>query len=322
MTFETLLKSGRRIVAPLAGFPAVRITGTTIKDNLNDASLQTKSLLELHRRIKSDVVFIMMDLTVEAEALGAAIQMPDDDNPAVTEHLVKNAQDAAKVKPPSSLSGRMEVFTETVRLLKKAGAQTVAAYSIGPFTLASELIGAENAALMTITDPGTVKALLDISVETVKLYAKSLEAAGADILVILEPNSVYLSGGKFDEFSSPYVKRIISSMAAPAVLHVCGDSSHLIKCMAETGAAGLSLDADVDLTWAVRQVGPEVAIIGNISPNLMLEGDREEVYSACSRLLDSMRGHRNFILSSGCDLPVDTPVRNIIAMAEAASESR
>jgi len=298
----------------LAGFPATRLTRTSIRANLTDPALQARSLIDLYRRAKPDILFCMMDLTIEAEALGAPVRMPEDDNPAVSSHLVKNAADLDLLKAPASPAGRMGVFLETLRLLKRGAVPAVGAYVIGPFTLASEFLGAENAALMTITQPGLVKELLEMAVNAIIMYANAQKDAGADLTVILEPDSMYLSAGKFREFSAPYVGRIIKALDVPAALHICGDSSHLIKDMAATGAAGLSLDADVDLVWAIGQVPPEVIVIGNISPNLMLEGDEKEISSACGRLLDAMKPFSNFILSSGCDLPVDTPLGNIVAM--------
>lgn len=318
MSLNDLMSLGRRPVAPLAGFPAVRLNQTSIKANLTNPELQAKSLMELYRRVRPDILLAMMDLTVEAEAMGAPIRMPEDDNPAVAAHLVKSAADLGGLEIPNSPSGRMNVFIETLRLLKKAEAPTVGAYVIGPFTLASEFVGAENAALMTITEPGTVKALLEPAVQVITMYAKSQIDAGADLIVILEPDAMYLSAEKFRAFSAPYVGRIIKSLSAPVVLHICGDTSHLHKDMAATGAAGLSLDADVDLAKARGCVPPEIVIIGNVSPNLMLEGDANEISAACAKLLKAMKPYSNFILSSGCDLPVDTPIDNIVAMVSSA----
>ena len=92
----------------------------------------------------------------------------------------------------------------------------IGSYVIGPFTLASELIGAENAALMTITEPETVKAALDPSVDVICMYARSIEVAGADVIVILEPDAMYLSAEKFNEFSALYVNTDSPEIAAAA----------------------------------------------------------------------------------------------------------
>ena len=98
------------------------------------------------------------------------------------------------------------------------------------------------------------------------------------------------------------------------ILHICGDTSHLVKNMCATGAQGLSLDSPVDLARAAREVDPDVVLIGNIDPvGVMVQETPEGVRRAVRALLDSMEPYENFILSTGCDLPYETPFENIDA---------
>jgi len=84
--------------------------------------------------------------------------------------------------------------------------------------------------------------------------------------------------------------------------------------MCATGACALSLDSPVDLPAAASQVDPEVILIGNIDPvGVMVQQSPREVARAVRELLHSMARHSNFILSTGCDLPYETPHENIDA---------
>jgi len=55
-------------------------------------------------------------------------------------------------------------------------------------------------------------------------------------------------------------------------------------------------------------------LIGNVDPvGVMLNGSADEVANAVRKLLDEMSDVENFMLSTGCDLPYETPHENIDA---------
>jgi uroporphyrinogen decarboxylase len=85
--------------------------------------------------------------------------------------------------------------------------------------------------------------------------------------------------------------------------------------MAETGVTGMSLDSKqigVKLEETAKKVPDNILLIGNISPvDVMMNGTPEDVKKEVSELLDLMKPYPNFILSTGCNLPQETPVENI-----------
>jgi uroporphyrinogen-III decarboxylase len=67
------------------------------------------------------------------------------------------------------------------------------------------------------------------------------------------------------------------------------------------------------------QVPPEIALIGNLAPvDVIMQGSQQDVINATRRLLDAMEPYPNFILSSGCDLPLETPLENIKSLIQVA----
>jgi len=62
-------------------------------------------------------------------------------------------------------------------------------------------------------------------------------------------------------------------------------------------------------------------MIGNLDPvKVIFQSNPEEVIIATKYLKESMKGARNFVLSSGCDIPINTPLENIEAFMKAARE--
>jgi len=65
----------------------------------------------------------------------------------------------------------------------------------------------------------------------------------------------------------------------------------------------------------------EIALIGNLDPvKIFLQSTPNEVAESTRSLKESMKDTKNFILSSGCDIPISTPLKNIEAFMKAARE--
>jgi len=110
------------------------------------------------------------------------------------------------------------------------------------------------------------------------------------------------------------------------IYHTCGNTMHLIGEMAKSGVDGISLDSKevgVDLKQAAKMLTKYVVLIGNINPSkVMLRGTPEEVKNEVINLLKEMDPYPNFILSTGCDLPQETPHDNIKAFIDTGKNYR
>jgi uroporphyrinogen decarboxylase len=129
---------------------------------------------------------------------------------------------------------------------------------------------------------------------------------------------VMLSPDSFERFSGSFVSRIDEQLDVPGVLHICGNTTHLVARMCATGVQGLSLDSVVAFGDLRAIVSSDIILIGNIDPvSTMAYGSEDGVRAAVVALRHEMDGARNFILSTGCDLPLDTPQANIAAFMAA-----
>jgi uroporphyrinogen decarboxylase len=309
----------RTPVVPLMGFPGMQINHTSLKQNVFNWGVQFWTVFELARRFQPDGIFTFMDLSVEASALGLPVVFPLHESPSVEFPLVKCEEDLQGFYHLDVLrDGRVQVFIETMRLMSQYLSILRGGYVIGPFTLTGLMLGATQAAIATIENPELLERTLSFCTHVVTRYASALTAAGADIIAILEPTAVMLSPRQFWQFSGQYVKQIIERVEAMPVLHICGNTTHLLEKMAETGAQGLSLDSVVDFPAAAHRLPADVVLIGNVSPTATMVYKRPaEVYADTRALIDAMAPYRNFVLSTGCDLPPETPLENLQAFMEA-----
>ncbi len=314
---ELVKSSEQRLVAPLLGYPGAKLTGSSLKQNEFNPVLHANTMERIAARFAPDAVFFMMDLSLEAGALGLPVRYPLYESPSVEEHPVKAASDLDALRVVDPLDdARLVAYIKTMELMKRSISVPCAAYVAGPFTLAGLLMGASDIAMATITDPELVHEVVTFAQEICIRYSCALSQAGADMIVVLEPTATFLSPRSFATFCGAYVRKVIETpgMADMMVLHICGDTKHLLGEMCATGAHGLSLDSPVHLRAAADVVDPDVVLIGNVDPvGVMLNGSADEVANAVRKLLDEMSDVENFMLSTGCDLPYETPHENIDA---------
>ena len=321
MKFKNAIMSGKNLVVPLLGMPGVKLSKTSLKENLSCSEIQYKTLSMLIDKFNPDGIFPMMDLTVEVEALGLKIDFPENNHPSVRKHPIKTKEDLEKLKRNwHGMTGRMRIFSEVIEKIAKKHSILTGGYVIGPFSMAGELMGAHDTALNVLLNPDLVLECIDFSLQVITEYARTLFNAGADTIAVLEPLAVILSPEQYKEFSlKPFQKMLSDLNNRPLILHICGNTQHLIKLMCDSGAVGFSLDSDVNFKELKKTVPKEIALIGNLAPvDVFLRSTPEDVAKATKNLMEDMKDAENFILSSGCDIPMETPLENIEAFMKTA----
>lgn len=320
---DHILELGHVPVLPLMGVNGVKLTNTTLKQNLTDAETQLKTLRTLRDRYRPDGMCMLMDLTVEAEAMGLPVRIDENESPVVTGHNINTLEDLEAVKNSwKGNGGRMDLFVEVVKAMSADNEGLTIPYVSGPFTLVGEMMGVNELTMNTILDPDLVKAFLPVAVEVISDYTRKLFEAGADMVCVLEPTAMMISPDQFEEFSLAPFREILSNVAnQPLILHICGNTSHLIEKMGTSGAAALSLDWQIDMEDSIKKIPENVLLVGNLDPvQVFLQGTPASVKKDTESLMNKMKPYKNFVMSSGCDLPLETPDENLQAFMEAARE--
>jgi uroporphyrinogen decarboxylase len=332
---ETVKKAyadNRRLAAPLVGFPGCDMLGVSIKVAQQNYGVHYNCIDALVCQLKPDAVFMMMDLSVEANALGLPVRFPIYESSTVEHHPVEQIEDLDKFRCINILQdARIQSYIKTVEMMKMGLSDDIliGAYVIGPVTLAGLLGGAEQVAMNSILDPDKLDAMCSFSTSIIQEYSRALINAGADMLCILEPTAAILGPDQFKKFSAVYVRHIIESYKyanIDTIYHTCGNTMHLIEAMAKSGVAAISLDSPdvgIDMVKAAQIAGEDVIVMGNINPTkVMKDGSVDDVVKACTKLLEDMRDYPNFLLSTGCDLPPGIPLKNMQAFMKTAREFR
>ena len=317
LPFPVLLRiAGRRLVTAFAAAPAIMLTGSNMKDALKDADLLYQAMRFTVDYMHLDTLCLMADLSLEAEACGCPVVYDYASVPLVQSHLVKSIEDIEKLRVPDPYcDGRMPVFLQTMRLMKRHHTGLKIACVTGPFTLALH-IGGTDLYIETVKDPEKVKRILDYCTDVGIQYARALVKEGADMILIAEPAGSQLSPNAFELFSLPYTRQMIKAIRRNCVLHVCGRAGHLIKLMCRSGASAISVD-DVDMTAVLAEVPADLVVAGNLSPLKLLSASPSEIDRDTTALLETVKGKREFIIAPGCDLSPQTSLENILSFVGA-----
>lgn len=320
LPFSVLIRIvGRRLVTAFAAAPAIMLTGSNMKEALKDADLLYKAMRFTIDSMHLDTLCLIADLSLEAEACGCPVIYGDTSVPSVQSHLVKNIEDIERLRVPDPYrDGRMPVFLETVRLMKRHYIGLKVACVTGPFTLALH-IGGPDLYIETIKDPEKVSRILDFCTTVGIQYAKALVKEGADMILIAEPACSQLSPDSFGLFSLPYTRKMIKAIRRNCVLHICGRAGHLIKLICRSEASAISVD-DVDMATVLDEVPVDLVIAGNLSPLKLLSASPSEISEDTTVLLELVKMRRQFIVAPGCDLSPKTPLENILSFVRAVKK--
>ncbi|KUK54923.1 MAG: Uroporphyrinogen decarboxylase (URO-D) [Marinimicrobia bacterium 46_47] len=316
-------KEGRRILAPLLGFPAVKPAGTSVKLAQQNAGEHMKVMQRIAEKWHPDVVFTLMDLSVEASALGRETLFPPDEAATVVNFEYDKEQDLPLLQGINILEdGRLQSYVETHKRMKRDFPADIirGAYVTGPYTLAGLIMGAESAAMETMMDPEGFHALCAVCTDKILDYTQAMIEAGAHVIAVLEPSAMMLGPEQFREFSMDYTRKIIDvchQHDVGMVYHICGNTEHLLESLNDSGADALSLDSDVNFPQAAKIIREDMILIGNVCPTgTIMTGHPESVQKEVQKLLEDMKDVPNYILSTGCDLPLEVPEENVTAFMQ------
>lgn len=310
---------------PILSFPGTQLIGKTVEEVVKDGYLQALCMETLAKKYNMGVAVSPMDLSVEAEAFGAEICFGRDEIPTVQGVLIHDAYEADSLKIPSLKEGRCQEYIRGIQIAKeRVTDRPVFAGITGPYTLAARLLDMTEIMILCYEEPEMVETVLRKVTNFLITYAKAFKEAGADGIIMAEPAAGLLSPQLFEEFSTPYVKMVRDAVEEENFLfvyHNCGNITPIIQKVKETGALAYSVGNAIDIEEVLCELPEDVLVLGNMDPvAIFRNATTETVKRETKALLERCGKYPNFIISSGCDIPPQTPIENLDAFFEAVDE--
>lgn len=323
---DDIRSADKKKAIPILSFPSVSLLGITVRELISDSDSQAAGMKKIADFVDAGAAVSLMDLSVEAECFGATIRFSDDEVPTVVGRLINDEDEANAITVPAVGAARSGLYVESIR---KAAAlindRPVFAGMIGPFSLAARLLDVTDIMIDCYDDPDMVHIVLEKCTAFLIEYAKAYRDAGANGIMMAEPVAGLLSPTLEEEFSSPYVKKIVDAVQTDdfiVIYHNCGDNTpKMVDSILSTGAAAYHFGNSIDMKAMLEKLPSDVIVMGNVDPAGEIRmGSPESVRKATISVLEKCSDHPNFVISSGCDIPPLSPWENINAFFDAVEE--
>ena len=266
------------------------------------------------RLVGVDAVIVFSDILIPAEAMGLPLELGDA-GPNLPEPVRSQAAvDRLKIFDPEEETG---FLPEAIRRIVRAAGPDVPVlgFAAAPWTLACYMVeGKTREGFATVKsflyhEPQAFRDLLHKIARATIPYLKAQIAAGAAAVQLFDTWCGELHLQDYEDFALPAVQEVISGLVGKApVIYYTKASSHLLPAVAKSRADVLSVDWRVDLAQLRRQLGPKVALQGNLDPAVLF-GPSDEIQTVTRETLAALAGIGH-ILNLGHGILPNTPVEN------------
>lgn len=321
---ETIGQKERKAI-PIMTHPGIELCGKTVEDAVTSGRVHADAICRLNELYPAAAPTVIMDLTVEAEAFGAKVVFPEDEVPSVTEPLVSDKDSIDNLQVPSLDAGRVpEYLLANSLTAEHVKDKPVFAGCIGPFTLAGRLFGLSELMIALYVEPENINVLLEKCTRFLIDYCSAIKKTGVQGVIMAEPAAGLISNDDSMLYSTTYVRQVVDVVQDETfivILHNCGNTGHCTDAMVQSGAAGLHFGNKIAMPDALTNCPEDRLVMGNLDPvGLFKQSSSEEVYAATMNLLQQTNSWKNFVLSTGCDVPPHVPVENIKAFYQALDD--
>lgn len=311
---------------PILSFPAVQLMGITVKDLISSSENQARGMKLVADRTDAAAAVSLMDLSVEAECFGSHIVFSEDEVPTVKGNVISDMEEVEALEISAIGAGRTSIYIDAI---KKAAEliedRPVFAGIIGPYSLAGRLLDVTEIMYLCYDEPEMVEALLEKVTDFLIAYGKAYKEAGANGVMIAEPLAGMLSPALEEEFSSPYVKRMVDALQDEnflVIYHNCGDNTiQMIDSILSTGCSAYHFGNSISMAEMLKHIPEDIVVMGNVDPaGQFRNGTTDSIRKETLEIMEACCKHPNFVISSGCDIPPMSKWDNIDAFFAAVNE--
>lgn len=319
-------------VVPQSFLFAAACAGTGIGKINRSPAKMAESHIICQEKYGYDGCIIDVDDATLAEACGAKVLWREDDVACVDERhpLLEDLRDVDELELPNpEKSGRLCEWLETTERLKSAIGDHVwimGRADQGPFSLLSLLRGTQNFMVdLLVEEEDVVLHAIEWAAKAHIIFANAQLKAGAHATSMGDSyaSADLISPDMYRKFAAPYEKICVDGIQTashPYSIHICGDSTNIIKDMAATGARLLEIDWKIDMGFAREAVLESTTLMGNVNPSdPLFLGTASQVRESVGQIIQKTQGKR-LIISSGCAIGANTPPENFRALVDASRE--
>ena len=295
----------------------------TLLEICKQPDLATEVTLQPIRAHKVDAAILFADILLPLEPMGAPFEFAAGEGPRFYEPVRDRAgiEKLRVIEPKEDLAHVLQAVTNIRRELD--GKTPLIGFSGAPFTLASYLIEGGKSSQFTKTkglmfgEPELWGQLMTKLSEVVRRFLLAQIEAGAQAVQVFDSWIGQLSPADYREFIQPYLKPVFAALQSTnvPVIHFGTDTSTLLELQKETGGTVIGADWRIPLNVVRRRLGDDVAIQGNLDPNL-LSAPRERLHKGVRAVLEAAGSAPGHIFNLGHGIFPHTPPSAVTEVAD------
>jgi uroporphyrinogen-III decarboxylase len=174
--------------------------------------------------------------------------------------------------------------------------------------------------------PDKVQAAMDASCDDLirnTLDTIAITKAPLAFIVLERGSGAIYRLNVFERFEWPYLQRYVDAFLSEGItpwLHLDTDWSLNLPYFRKLpkGKCVADLDGHTDIFKAKEVLGGHMCISGDVRADLLTLGTPEDVGKYCRRLIDDVGKGGGFLLTTGCECPVDAKFENVKTMIDTA----
>ena len=288
----------------------------------------TEVTLQPLERFPLDAAILFSDILTVPDAMGLGLYFVEGEGPKF-ERPVRDeaAVRALQVPEPRETLGYV---LDAVKQIRGAldGKVPLIGFSGSPYTLACYMVeGGGSADFRTIKTmlyarPDLLHHILDINARAVIAYLNAQIEAGAQAVMVFDTWGGALSDAAYREFSLEYLRRVIAGLhrswdgqTIPSIVFTKGGGLWL-EDIAAIGCNAVGLDWNIDIGTARRRIGAQVALQGNLDPNVLFSPPAT-IAAQVGHVLRQFGNGPGHVFNLGHGVSQFTPPEHVGALVEA-----
>lgn len=314
-------------VMPLVTSHAAHVAGMPLRDYYTDGTSMARAQLAALEEYKHDAISFFSEVGIIAEALGSVFEYPDNDLPVLKIPALAKTNLAKVSMPDPRNSKRLPVYLEAIEYAYNAVGDKIPilAYIPAPFTTGMMLSDPYKFLIQTIKKPQLIHEIMDISLQAaIEFCYYIINAGGLPVIVDPLASSSVISPRSYKTFALPYERKLIDILHRydlDIILHICGETAPIIDLLPETKADLISIDK-VDMNFVLDNLSDKMRVVGNFNTSKIAYSSPREIHSAVKKMVEQgMKSHKGYIVSTGCEVPIRTPIENVKAFITSAKET-
>lgn len=293
----------------------------------------TEVTLQPLDRYALDAAILFSDILTVPDAMGLELYFVDGEGPKFR-HPLRDEQAVMALRAPDL--GRLQYVFDAVTQIRTElnGRVPLIGFSGSPWTLACYMVeggGSDDfrrVKAMLYDRPDLMHHILQTNATAVAAYLNAQVEAGAQALMLFDTWGGALADGVYQRFSLDYMRSVLAQLTRekdgvpiPVIVFTKGGGLWLEQ-IAAIGADAVGLDWTVNLGNARALVGHQVALQGNLDPNVLF-AKPEQIRAEVERVLQAFGApgtNSGHVFNLGHGISQFTPPEAVTVLVEAVHQ--